>query len=162
MGEEETPKLHKDRNKILMQYAEQSFSGALNEINVSLKSEKNHGKNQLQLAKLSLSSMSLLAKMRDHLNLTFDHQKSSKLALFEKKKDFINDNNDNKLIISKLDNTNSVSIHIRRNRYSDQKGFVYKNNRIKSKNFTNDTLQYINRSIEYFKKKKLSKKDEHI
>jgi D-amino-acid dehydrogenase len=53
--------------------------------------EKNHGKNQLQLAKLSLSSMSLLAKMRDHLNLTFDHQKSSKLALFEKKKDFINE-----------------------------------------------------------------------
>jgi D-amino-acid dehydrogenase len=35
--------------------------------------------------------MSLLAKMRDHLNLTFDHQKSSKLALFEKKKDFINE-----------------------------------------------------------------------
>lgn len=82
----------------------------------------------------------------------FDQYRDDLIKLFTPKKDFINDNNDNKLIISKLDNSNSVSIHIRRNRYSDQKGFVYKNNSIKSKNFTNDTLQYINRSIEYFKK----------
>ena len=60
MGEEETPKLHKDRNKILMQYAEQSFSGALNEINVSLKSEKNHGK---KLALLSAKSWVLRNKL---------------------------------------------------------------------------------------------------
>ena len=60
MGEEETPELHKDRNKILMQYAEQSFSAALDEINASLKSEKNHGK---KLALLSAKSWVLRNKL---------------------------------------------------------------------------------------------------
>ena len=40
MADDETSKLHKDRNKILMQYAEQSFTDALDEINASLESEK--------------------------------------------------------------------------------------------------------------------------
>ena len=60
MAEEETSKLHKDRNKILVQYAEQSFSDALDEINVSLKSEKNHGK---KLALLSAKSWVLRNKL---------------------------------------------------------------------------------------------------
>ena len=60
MGEEETTELHKDRNKILMQYAEQSFSAALDEINASLKSEKNHGK---KLALLSAKSWVLRNKL---------------------------------------------------------------------------------------------------
>ena len=60
MAEEETSKLHKDRNKILMQYAEQSFSGALDEINSSLKSEKNHSK---KLALLSAKSWVLRNKL---------------------------------------------------------------------------------------------------
>ena len=60
MGEEETPKLHKDRNRILMQYAEQSFSAALDEINASLNSEKNHGK---KLALLSAKSWVLRNKL---------------------------------------------------------------------------------------------------
>ncbi len=60
MAEEETSKLHKDRNKILMQYAEQSFSVALDEINASLKSEKNHGK---KLALLSAKSWVLRNKL---------------------------------------------------------------------------------------------------
>ena len=60
MSEEETAKLHKDRNKILMQYAEQSFSGALDEINASLKSEKNHSK---KLALLSAKSWVLRNKL---------------------------------------------------------------------------------------------------
>ena len=60
MAEEETPKLHKDRNKILMQHAEQSFSDALDEINASLKSEKNHGK---KLALLSAKSWILRNKL---------------------------------------------------------------------------------------------------
>ena len=60
MGEDETPELHKDRNKILMQYAEQSFSAALDEINSSLKSEKNHGK---KLALLSAKSWVLRNKL---------------------------------------------------------------------------------------------------
>ena len=60
MAEQETSKLHKDRNKILMQYAEQSFSEALDEINTSLKSEKNHGK---KLALLSAKSWVLRNKL---------------------------------------------------------------------------------------------------
>lgn len=60
MADEETSKLHKDRNKILMQYAEQSFSGALEEINSSLKSEKNHSK---KLALLSAKSWVLRNKL---------------------------------------------------------------------------------------------------
>ena len=60
MAEEETSKLHKDRNKILMQYAEQSFSGALDEINSSLKLEKNHSK---KLALLSAKSWVLRNKL---------------------------------------------------------------------------------------------------
>ena len=60
MADEETSKLHKDRNKILMQYAEQSFTEALDEINASLKSEKNHSK---KLALLSAKSWVLRNKL---------------------------------------------------------------------------------------------------
>ena len=60
MADEETSKLHKDRNKILMQYAEQSFAEALDEINASLKSEKNHSK---KLALLSAKSWVLRNKL---------------------------------------------------------------------------------------------------
>ena len=60
MAQEEPPKLHKDRNKILMKYAEQSFSDALDEINSSLQSEKNHTK---KLALLSAKSWVLRNKL---------------------------------------------------------------------------------------------------
>ena len=60
MADEETSKLHKDRNKILMQHAEQSFTEALEEINASLKSEKNHSK---KLALLSAKSWVLRNKL---------------------------------------------------------------------------------------------------
>ena len=60
MANEETSKLHKDRNKILMQHAEQSFTEALDEINASLKSEKNHSK---KLALLSAKSWVLRNKL---------------------------------------------------------------------------------------------------
>ena len=60
MAQGETPKLHKDRNKILMKYAEQSFSDALDEINSSLQSEKNHTK---KLALLSAKSWVLRNKL---------------------------------------------------------------------------------------------------
>ena len=60
MTENETPKLHKDRNRILVQYAEHSFSAALDEINETLASEKNHGK---KLALLSAKSWILRNKL---------------------------------------------------------------------------------------------------
>ena len=60
MADEETSKLHKDRNKILMQHAEQSFADALDEINASLELEKNHSK---KLALLSAKSWVLRNKL---------------------------------------------------------------------------------------------------
>ena len=60
MTENETPKLHKDRNRILVQYAEHSFSAALDEINDTLASEKNHAK---KLALLSAKSWILRNKL---------------------------------------------------------------------------------------------------
>ena len=60
MGEETTPQLHKDRNTILVKYAEHSFSAALDEINEALKSEKNHSK---KLALLSAKSWVLRNKL---------------------------------------------------------------------------------------------------
>ena len=60
MADEETSKLHKERNKILMQHAEQSFTEALDEINASLESEKNHSK---KLALLSAKSWVLRNKL---------------------------------------------------------------------------------------------------
>jgi len=60
MSEETTPQLHKDRNKILVKYAEHSFSAALDEINEALNSEKNHGK---KLALLSAKSWVLRNKL---------------------------------------------------------------------------------------------------
>ena len=60
MEENLTPKLHKDRNRILGKYAEHSFSAALDEVNESLKVEKNHAK---KLALLSAKSWILRNKL---------------------------------------------------------------------------------------------------
>ena len=60
MEEDVTPKLHNDRNRILVQYAEHSFSAALEEINETLKVEKNHSK---KLALLSAKSWILRNKL---------------------------------------------------------------------------------------------------
>ena len=60
MEEKLTPKLHKDRNRILGKYAEHSFSAALDEVNESLKVEKNHAE---KLALLSAKSWILRNKL---------------------------------------------------------------------------------------------------
>ena len=60
MTENETSNLHNDRNRILVQYAEHSFSAALDEINETLASEKNHDK---KLALLSAKSWILRNKL---------------------------------------------------------------------------------------------------
>jgi hypothetical protein len=56
-------------------------------------------------------------------------------------------------LIKELMNSNSVSIHIRRNKFSDQKKIKNANLINKSLNFTNDTINYINNGIDYFNKK---------
>jgi hypothetical protein len=57
-------------------------------------------------------------------------------------------------LIRKLRNTNSISIHVRQNRFSDQ-NFIKNNNIniLKSENFLNDNLDYIDRSINFFNSK---------
>ena len=70
MTENETSNLHKDRNRILVQYAEHSFSAALDEINETLASEKNHGK---KLALLSAKSWILRNKLYAALHLSLIH-----------------------------------------------------------------------------------------
>ena len=60
MEENLTSKLHKDRNRILGKYAEHSFSAALDEVNESLKVEKNHAE---KLALLSAKSWILRNKL---------------------------------------------------------------------------------------------------
>ena len=60
MDETVTSELHKKRNKILGKYAEHSFSAALDEINETLKLEKNHAQ---KLALLSAKSWILRNKL---------------------------------------------------------------------------------------------------
>ena len=58
----------------------------------------------------------------------------------------------NNSLINKLQNSNSVSIHIRRDRFSDQKRFNSTKLIEESKNFTNKNIDYINNAIKYFNK----------
>ena len=64
MAEQETPKLHKERNKILAKYAE-IFFGALDEINASLKEEKITEKACLLSAKSWVLRNKLYATIHD-------------------------------------------------------------------------------------------------
>ncbi len=60
MEEESNSQLHKDRNKVLVKFADHSFSSALDEINSELDAEKNHSK---KLALLSAKSWVLRNKL---------------------------------------------------------------------------------------------------
>ena len=60
MAEESNSQLHKDRNKVLVKFADHSFSSALDEINSELDVEKNHSK---KLALLSAKSWVLRNKL---------------------------------------------------------------------------------------------------
>ena len=60
MAEESNSQLHKDRNKVLVKFADHSFSSALDEINSELNAEKNHSK---KLALLSAKRWVLRNKL---------------------------------------------------------------------------------------------------
>ena len=60
MEEESNSQLHKDRNKVLIKFADHSFTSALDEINSELGIEKNHAK---KLALLSAKSWVLRNKL---------------------------------------------------------------------------------------------------
>ena len=52
-----------------------------------------HKNNQLELAELSLASRTLLYDLQKHINFDFDHQKNSKISLFEKEEEFLYEEN---------------------------------------------------------------------
>ena len=98
----------------------------------------------------------------NHLNLSdivylqgnFENQSYFKLfkedltKLFTIKNSYIDHNKD---LINHISKTNAVSIHVRQNRFSDQKTIIDNvHNLKKSIDFTNQTLLYIDRSIKYF------------
>ena len=73
------------------------------------------------------------------------------IDLFSVKSKFLTNN---KYHIDKLTNTNSVSLHVRQNRFSDQK--INKDKVInvnKSKEFLQNNLEYIDKSINFFNSK---------
>ncbi len=81
----------------------------------------------------------------------FNNYRDELSVLFVPKKELIKPN---KEIIQKLISTNSISIHIRRNRFSDQIGLTDTiNNQEKSDLFTIQIIEYINRSISFIEKK---------
>ena len=59
----------------------------------------------------------------------------------------------NDKLIDSLKSTNSVSIHIRRHRFSDEIDKDTYENVIKSEEFTKSIIQYIYRSVDFFQKK---------
>ena len=65
MEDESNSQLHKDRNKILIKFADHSFTSALDEINSELEIEKNHAK---KLALLSAKSWVLRNKLHASLH----------------------------------------------------------------------------------------------
>ena len=85
-------------------------------------------------------------------NYEYFHQYKDELSnFFTTKKELIN-YQDN--IIEKLTSSNSISIHIRRNRFSDQNNLLNNpKNKKKSDIFTNQIIDYINRSINFIEKK---------
>ena len=80
----------------------------------------------------------------------FKDYRNDLIKIFKPKKEKIDLENP---LISQLQNSNSVSIHIRRDRFSDQKGLSNKLLALKSKSFTDESIIYINKAINYFNNK---------
>jgi hypothetical protein len=81
----------------------------------------------------------------------FQNYRDDLINIITVKNNFININKD---LINKISNTNSVSIHIRKHRFSDQNIKKYDSiNKTKSDEFTQKTLNYIDRGIAFFNSK---------
>ena len=80
----------------------------------------------------------------------FSNFKKDLFNEFSVKKEHITEN---AFIKNELSNSNSVSIHVRRGRYSDEKNFYSGLPNIKNDFFLEKSLKYIFRGIEFFKKK---------
>ena len=81
----------------------------------------------------------------------FHSFRSDLLEIFKPQKQFLDINHS---LVEKLKYFNSVSIHLRRHRYSDQINISNKQaNFDKSDDFTNSIIDYVNKSISFFNKK---------
>ena len=80
----------------------------------------------------------------------FNNIRTKLLNDFTLKNQYIDFNNP---LINKLKDTNSISIHIRRDRFSDQMGFGSKRLKDQSIKFTNEIIEYINRAVLFFNNK---------
>ena len=81
----------------------------------------------------------------------FSEYKKELSNFFIIKSEFVNHKES---IVEQLSNNNSISIHIRRNRFSDQIDFTDTvKNKEKSDFFTNQIIDYINRSTNFIEKK---------
>jgi len=80
----------------------------------------------------------------------FDSFREDFVRMYKPLNKFVNSNEET---IDKLNNSNSVSIHIRQNKFTEQPHEKIDNNKIQSsKVFTNKLIEYINKSIDYFQK----------
>ena len=86
-------------------------------------------------------------------NYEYFKEYKNELSNFFVIKKFINHKNS---IVKQLSNNNSISIHIRRNRFSDQIGLTDTvKNKEKSEVFYQQIIDYINKSVSFIEKKKL-------
>ena len=80
----------------------------------------------------------------------FNKYRSELCRIFVPKKEVINENNS---LINRIKSSNSVSLHIRRDRFSDQVKSKTTKNIKKSDIFTEDIINYINNSIDFINSK---------
>ena len=80
----------------------------------------------------------------------FNKYRSELCRIFVPKKEVINENNS---LINRIKSSNSVSLHIRRNRFSDQVKSKTSKNIKKSDIFTENIINYINNSIDFINSK---------
>ena len=80
----------------------------------------------------------------------FNKYRSEFCRIFVPKKEVINENSS---LINRIKSSNSVSLHIRRNRFSDQAKLITSENFKKSEVFTNNIINYINNSIDFINSK---------
>ena len=76
----------------------------------------------------------------------FNKYRSELCKIFVPKKKVIDENN---TLINRIKNSNSISLHIRRNRFSDQDNLKTSENIKKSDIFTENIINYINNSIDF-------------
>ena len=80
----------------------------------------------------------------------FNHLRSDLCKILIPNSDLIKENNP---LINKIKNSNSISLHIRRNRFSDQLNLKKINDMKKSENFTSNIIKYINNSLDIINSK---------